>query len=119
MCNMVHIKFFFFKRFIFFGKKTIVDSIQGNYVVQWGRGNMGILLIKTMTSSSYFVALAKSKAARLHRNGVLSKEKKKSLIKLMSSMILATSKEKTLSEFKRSNSLAKLHSTITFEKLVL
>ena len=39
---------------------------------------MGILLIKTMTFSSYFVALAKSKAARLHRNGVLSKEKKNS-----------------------------------------
>ena len=50
-------KFFFLKGLFFFGKKTIVDSIQGNYVVQWGRGNMGILLIKTMTSSSYHIVM--------------------------------------------------------------
>ena len=75
-----------------------------------------------MTFSFSFIALAKSKAAWLRCNGILSKEKKKeklTLIKLISSMILAASKEQTLIEFKRSTSSAKLHSTITFEKLIL
>ena len=36
--------FFFF--FFFCGEKTIVDFIQLNHFVQWGRGKRGILLTK-------------------------------------------------------------------------
>ena len=48
----------------------------------------------------------------------MKKKEKLTLIKLISSMIPAASKEQILSEFKRSTSSARLHSTITFEKLV-
>ena len=75
-----------------------------------------------MATSSSFAALAKVKVARLHRKGILlpSNEikEKLSLIKLMSSIIQAASKQQALSEFKRSTSSIKLHSTITFKKLV-
>ena len=75
-----------------------------------------------MATSSSFAVLAKAKAAQLHCRGMQlpSKEikEKLSLIKLMSSIIQVASKRQALSEFKRSTSSTKFHSTITFKKLV-
>ena len=97
-----------------------MDFIQLNHFVQWGKRKEGHSSNQTMTSSFSFVALAKANAARLHHKCILWKEikEKLSLIKPMSSMIQAASKQHIPSEFKRFTSSAELHSTITLWKLV-
>ena len=76
-----------------------------------------------MTFSSSFAALTRVRVALLHCKGILAiiiKIKSKlSQKKVISSRIQATSSEQILSEFKRSTSSAKLHSTSTFEKQCL
>ena len=74
-----------------------------------------------MTSSFSFAALAKTSAAWLHHNGILEKEikLKLSLIIAISFKIQATSREHILSEISNSITSAKLHSTCTWEKLIL
>ena len=101
----------------------ILDFIYIESCSKIGKRKEGYSSNQTMTFSFSFATLARIRATLLHHKGILAIiiiiKSKLSLIKVISSRIQATSSEQILSEFKRSTSSAKLHSTSTFEKQCL